>query len=121
MDLKYLRIGNKGTEDEYILFQAVKDCILKDYLIHDDTFDADGEISNKLRHMYRFNRSVKVKAGEYVALYVKKEGDYCVGTIGKIKPTPCHIFYWGLDVDVFNDNGDHLYLLKIDETSKSFV
>ena len=118
MNLEFQRLGKKGEDDEYILFHANEDCNLRDYLVHDDTFNADGEISNKLRHMYRFNRTVIAKKGEYVALYVKQKGVYTKGTIGS---SICHLFYWGLDVSVFNNAGDHLYLLRIAETSKSFV
>lgn len=118
MNLEFKAIGKKGEDDEFILFYAKETCNLKNYLIHDDTFDADGELSNKLRHMYRFNRSITVKKGEYVALYVKRTGDYKVNSYLK---SYCHIFYWGLDVSVFNNVGDHLYLLKIEDSSKSFV
>lgn len=115
MNLNFLKIVKKGEEDEYILFKASAYCNLKNYLVHDNTFDADGELSNKLRHMYRFNRNVSVNADEYVALYVKKKGTY---TKGKYGEAVCHIFYWGLDVSVFNSDGDHLYLLKIAETKR---
>ena len=119
MNLSFVEIAKKGKDDEYILFYAQEDCNLKNYLLHDDTFNADGELSNKLRHMYRFNRNVVAKKGEYVAVYVKKEGNYVKGTYNKT--SVCHIFYWGLDVSVFNEEGDHLYLLRIAETSKSII
>ena len=115
MNLNYVKIGKKGEDEEYILFKASNDCYLKNYLVHDNTFDADGDLSNKLRHMYRFNRNLTIKAGEYVALYVKKKGEYKIGTYDN---AVCHLFYWGLDVSVFNADGDHLYLLKIDETKR---
>lgn len=114
MDLKFIQIGNKGKDDEFILFQAINDCNLRDYLVHDNTFDADGELSNKLRHMYRFNRSVVAKKNEYVAIKVKQSGKYVMGTYSKT--SPCHIFYWGVDHDIFNKDGDKLYLLRIAET-----
>ncbi len=43
MDLKFIQIGNKGRDDEFILFQAINDCNLRDYLVHDNTFGDDGE------------------------------------------------------------------------------
>jgi len=118
MNLEFKRIGKKGEDDEYVLFYANEECNLCDYLVHDDTFNADGELSNKLRHMFRFNRNVVAKKGEYVALYVKRAGSYSKGAIGT---SVCHLFYWGLGVSVFNNAEDHLYLLKIAECSKSFV
>lgn len=121
MNLVFKKIENKGTEEEYLLFRAEKDCNLSNYLLHDDTFNADGELSNKLRHMYRFPRSVKVAKDEYVKLYIKKKGKYRLGEYGFLKQSPCHIFYWGLDTSVFNEDGDHLYLLRIAETSTSLV
>lgn len=114
MNLKFQKIGNKGKEDEYILFYAEDNCSLHNYLIHDDTFDSDGEISNILRHMYRFP-CISVKPGEYVALYTKKIGHYVSGTYGT---NPCHILYWGTNTSVFNQDGDNLYLLLIGETTK---
>lgn len=118
MNLVFKAIGRKGTDDEFILFYANEDCNLRNYLLHDDTFDADGELSNKLRHMYRFPKLILAKKGEYVAVYVKKKGSY---KVSPYEGSRCHIFYWGLDVSVFNEDGDHLYLLRIAETSKSFV
>ena len=122
MNLKFKGIHNKGTDNEFLLFYAEGNCNLRDYLLHDDTFNSDGELSNKLRHMYRFQRSVVVKKDEYVALYVKQEGAYKLGTVKINNATfPCHIFYWGLTNNIFNDNGDHLYLLRIAETSTALV
>lgn len=119
MDLNYVRIDKRGTGDEYILFKASEDCQLHDFLIHDDTFDSEGDLSNKLRHMYRFPR-LNVKKGEYVALYVKTSGKYF---LGKYKSAlkiehPCHILHWGANANIFNQDGDHLYLLKIAETDR---
>lgn len=118
MNLKFKKIGNKGKDDEYILFYAEMNVSLHNYLIHDDTFDSDGEISNKLRHMYRFPR-IEVKAGQYVALYTQKTGLYNLGsyTSGSIK-YDCHIFYWGTNTSIFNQDGDNLYLLLISQTAK---
>lgn len=110
----FKEIANRGKDDEFILFYAQDDCNLRDYLVHDDTFNADGELSNKLRHMYRFNRNIIAKKGEYVVLYVKKEGNYSPGTYKKT--FACHIFYWGVDHEIFNAEGDRLYLLRIAET-----
>lgn len=118
MNLKFVRIGNKGEEKEFILFHAVDDCNLHNYLIHDDTFDSDGELSNKLRHMYRFP-SVSVKKGEYVALYVKESGQYSKGTYKK--EHPCHILYWGASTNIFNQDGDNLYLLAIAQTNRIII
>ena len=114
MNLKFQKIGEKGKEDEYILFYAEGDCLLHNYLIHDDTFDSDGDMSNKLRHMYRFPL-ISVKSGQYVALYTKKTGSYNLGTYG---PAPCHILYWGTNTSIFNQDGDNLYLLLISQTAK---
>lgn len=115
MNLKFKKIGNKGKDNEYILFYAEGDVSLHNYLIHDDTFDSDGDISNKLRHMYRFPR-ISVKVGQYVALYTKKTGRYVLGNCGT---TPCHIFYWGTNTSIFNQDGDTLYLLLISQTAKA--
>lgn len=121
MNLKFQKIGEKGKEDEYILFYAEDDCFLHNYLIHDDTFDADGDISNKLRHMYRFPY-ISIKKGQFVALYTQKEGQYNLGsyTHNYIK-YDCHIFYWGTNTSVFNQEGDNLYLLLISQTTKVII
>jgi len=117
MNLKIVNIGNKGKEDEYILFYAEGGCQLHNYLIHDDTFDKEGELSNILRHMYRFPRK-SLKKGEYAALYTKKKGLPEQGTYNKI---PCYIMYWGTNSDIFNDAGDNIYLLLINETQKVVI
>lgn len=115
MDLKFKKIDNKGKDNEYILMQAMDGCNVHDYLIHDDTFDQDGELSNKLRHMYRFPCQ-EVNKGDYIALFVKKSGKYKLGTT--TNNYPCHYFYWGANTDIFNEDGDNLYLLKIGQTVK---
>ena len=84
MNLKFQKIGEKGKEDEYILFYAEDDCFLHNYLIHDDTFDADGDIFNKLRHMYRVPH-LSVKKGQSVALSTQKPASSPLGTYKQAK------------------------------------
>lgn len=121
MNLKFRKIGKKGQKDEYILFYAEDDCFLHDYLIHDNTFDADGDISNKLRHMFRFPH-LSVKKGQYVALYTQKGGQYNLGSCThNSKRYDCHMFYWGANTNVFNQEGDNLYLLLISQTTKVII
>lgn len=114
MDLKFVKIDKKETDDEYIMFKATEDCQLHDYLIHDDTFDSEGELSNKLRHMYRFPKLL-VKKGEYVVLFVKKQGKYKKATQGA---NQFHFLYWGTNTNIFNQDGDKLYLLLIAQTNR---
>lgn len=113
--MKNLTIKNTGDkETEHFHFTATEDCNLGHYMVADNTFDAMGEPSNKLRHMFAFP-SYAVKKGDMIVLWSK------VGRINVGKTTagnPQHNFFWNLNEHVWNVTGDTAHLIDV-RSSKS--
>jgi len=100
MGLKIKNIVDKGKlKTEAVLLYATSPVELGHYAIIDQTFDAEGNISNVYPHFYRFP-AMTVKKGEAVVLWTKK-GDY------EVKKTPegrtVHHFYWGSKAAIWNN------------------
>lgn len=109
MKLKIVDVKSKGDFDkEYVLLQATADCNLKDYMICDETYDADGK-SNLNRHSYWFPDR-PVKKDDFVSIWTKT-GKNAVGKIDGDKPL--HRFYWNLKGAVWNNSGDVAHLVEI--------
>ena len=70
-----------------------------------------------MRHPYWFPDQ-KVKKGDTVVLYTRK-GTYNTKT--KSNGTTSHFFYWGLNNNVWNDEGDIALLFHIDNWQASKV
>lgn len=120
MELQIIEIREASTEDERIFMKATEKCNLSNYLIYDETFDAEGNPSNLLPHMYRFP-NIEVEKGDRVSLRTQhKNRKYSKGTLGDNK-TPCHYLYWGLDTNIFNNDGDTVHLIKIANEQKKNV
>ena len=120
MELQIISIRDASTENERILMKAAAKSNLSNYLIYDETFDAEGNPSNLLPHMYRLPNIV-VEEGDYVSLRTQhKNRKYSKGTLGDNK-TPCHYLYWGLDTNIFNNDGDTVHLIKIAGEQKKNV
>lgn len=110
MNLEIESVVGNGTDNEYVKLHALADCNLNEYVLFDSTFDENGCISNKHRHMCVFPK-VDISEGDYVLLYTK-EGEY-----HKFKNhagSVTHNFYWGLKCHVWNDDGDTVHLIHYD-------
>lgn len=106
--------GQVDAPNEYLMLLALDDCDLSSYAGADNTYDASGSASNKVRHTFFFP-SKQVKKGEWVALYTKS-GKYNLGKTTSEKPLHC--FYWGLTNAVWNDSRDIAHLLEISGVKK---
>lgn len=98
-------------ENEYIRISVEEDCWLDDFLIMDNTYNDEGGISNKSRHVYQFPLH-KVWAGEIVYLYTKKGKNVVPDSDKKDRTLR---FYWGLGRSIWNIDGDTVHLIKIDK------
>ncbi|MBP1205236.1 hypothetical protein JOD97_003278 [Duganella sp. 1411] len=104
-------VKNSGNKDsEYVFFQVTENCDLGHFIIADNTFDLQGLLSNKLRHVYAFPRHV-VKKGEYVMLHTH-EGRNDIIPASALSGT-VHNFYWNLKEHVWNKTGDSAHFLDI--------
>lgn len=117
MNLKVIGIRNAGESNERLLIRVTKDCNLRGYMIIDNTYEENGELSNVNRHVYVFP-DYKVIEGNIIRLYTRRgknmETD---GTFGKTEKIRYYNFYWGFDdgCTVWNKVGDTPYILHYDE------
>ena len=109
MKMEIVSVHEKGNRNqEYVEMKVLEQCDLKYYILADTTYTSENSISNKLRHMYWFAAKEAAK-GDYVFLYSGK------GTNKSYKNkagTTTHVFYWGLDSAVWNDDGDGAILFE---------
>ena len=70
--------------------------------------------------MYRFG-SLEVRKGDYVAVYTKGKQGYTKSTMKTPKDAPLHIIKRGLDINIFNQEGDTAYLVQINAEDKGIV
>jgi len=110
MKLQIVKIHNHGDQlEEYVQIKVLADCDLSHYLITDNTYAADGKISNKLRHPYWF-LSQTVRAGDFVFLYTRRGTD----TSWKNQAgSTTYARFWGLREPVWNDTGDCAVLFEL--------
>ena len=102
--------GNKATE--YVKFFATEDCNLGHFVIVDNTYDAQGNPSNKLRHFYAFPNH-PVKKDDMIVLWTRKGTNDVVTKNQTHKPQ--HNFFWNLNEHVWNVTGDEVHLLDVRE------
>ena len=109
LNMKIKRIdNNKGKE--YILFYALKGTCLHDYAIYDTTYNEKGDISNKWPHFYRFPKGKIMEEDGYVCLYTDNST-----TQAYIEGHPIKTFHMGLQGNIFNEEGDRIYLIKVSD------
>lgn len=111
MDLKLVTIADSGNDKERLIMKAVRACNLNEYIVLDTTYDEDGIVSNKHRHVY-IMPDINVNEGDFIWLYTKK-GTY--HTHNNKSKTITHNIYWGLDIHVWNNDGDKAYLIHYDD------
>lgn len=111
------KVGKNTNEKERILFYATAGTNLNDYAVYDTTYDENGNISNKLRHFYRFPANEIMKEDGYVCLFVDNSNSFATMNGQRIKT-----FHMNLENEtIFNKDLDKVYLIKIAETQKKSV
>lgn len=111
MDLKIREVLDRKTDNERLVLDVIKDCRLGRYVVLDTTYDNEGNVSNKNRHVYLFPTQA-LKKGDLVVLYSKKGEN---STIENKNGSISYFYYWGLDSTVWNNEGDEALLLHIDD------
>lgn len=110
MNVKIRKTVDHGHSDERIILDVLEDEEIGNYMILDTTY-AEGDVSNKVRHPYWFPDQ-QVKKGDIVVLYTNK-GPF--STIKNSDGSTSYFFHWGLDSNVWNNDGDCALLVHIDE------
>lgn len=117
MDIKIRGVLERKTNNERLVLDVINDCRLGRFAVIDTTYDDEGKVSNKNRHVYLFNTQA-VKKGDIVVLYSKKgEDDSTKNNNGSIS----YFYFWGLDSTVWNNEGDVALLLHIDDFERKTV
>lgn len=68
MDVKISGILDQGTDKERLVLKVLRNCNMNEYVVFDTTFDENGVVSNKHRHLYVFPQ-IDVKVNNTVVLY----------------------------------------------------
>lgn len=121
MCLEIIEINNssEAPEKEYVQLNVTENTNLSNYILMDNTFGNNGEISNLHRHIYKFP-NISVKKGDLILV--------CSGK-GKnsSKPHPAdntvkvYILYCNLDSFIWNDVYDTAYIYEIKPISKKSI
>ncbi len=112
MKLKMSQIIDRGTlASEKVLMEVLEDTNLINYILKDTTYLRSNVISNTWVHTYEFLKQT-VNKGDKVILFTG-EG------LNKEKQLPNgsteYTYYWGLDICVWNNDGDAAVLYEISD------
>lgn len=112
MNLVITNIYNENLQTERVVLTAQAACNLNSFVLFDTTYDEEGNVTNKERHLKAFP-SINLKRGDTVTLYTKV-GRNVIPTANVFAPVN-YIIFWGLDHKVWNNAGDRAYLLHYDD------
>lgn len=115
MNLKLIEVQYAGDiEKECVVIITKEDDDLNKYMVVDNTYNNEGEPSNKHRHLYKFQfPKSDVKKGDFVVLY-SKEGENIVKphSSGNCQQ---HYIFWNSQNPIWNKDGDRCHLIRIEE------
>lgn len=107
---------DKNNDKEYVLFRVEEDCNLWPFILFDATYDENGHSSNLLRHSFIFP-SQNVSKGDFVIVNTAAgKNTHFKNRAG----TKTWVYYWGLDVNVWNNKGDEALLVKAAEYKRYY-
>ena len=109
MDVNINSIVDHGHNSERIILDVVTDTDIGKYMVLDTTYTASGSVSNKVRHPYWFPDQ-PVKKGDTIILYTKRGSG---GSVKDANGSVTYSYYWGLDSNIWNDDGDYALLMYI--------
>ena len=111
MELKLIKIKDAQTDDERVVIKALSTCNINSYILFATTYEANGIVSNKFRHLFIFPDLV-LEEGDFIWLYTKP-GVY--GTHTNTSGTKTHKLYWGVQSHIWNNDDDKAYLMHYDD------
>lgn len=112
MNLVITNIYNEDLQTERVVLTAQRACNLSRFLLFDSTYDEDGHVTNKERHLKLFPPII-LKRGDMVTLYTKR-GRNNIPAANPGAPVN-YILFWGLNHKVWNNAGDRAYLFHFDD------
>jgi hypothetical protein len=124
MDLQIINIFDHEDKAEHVTFSVINDTNLKNFIVLDDTFNAEGKLSNKERHPFWFP-DWEVQSYDQVRLYTGAGNNKTLLMIRDGKPVHfagrqlnVHHIFWNLKSSVWNKNGDEAFLIAIEDFEK---
>lgn len=118
MDLKILGVYDANTDNERLTLSVVNDCNVSNYIVMDTTYDDEREEKNVWRHALTLP-DLEVKKGDQVKIYTRKGTNRSVlSNSGKCF---IHFVYWGLNVHIWNKDGDIAYLFEISDCENKTI
>lgn len=109
MELKIRNVDRK--DPERVILQVDETCNVWPYILFDTTYDEKGNPTNLNRHSFIFPNK-NVMKGDFIAIYTGKGETKEYRNQGG---TTTHVFYWGLDSNVWNNEQDSALLVKVEE------
>ena len=117
-DFLFVRVDRKPQKtNECIVFRMLEDSNLSRYILFDNTYDEDGNVSNINRHNFIFP-NLNVNKGDFIRIYTKK-GER--NAFSNKSHTTTYELYWGFDEEytIWNNPSDVAVIIKI-ESGQSF-
>lgn len=110
MKLKIAGVYHHGDlNKEHVVLNVLEDCNLSAYVLMDTTYDKEGKVSNKHRHV-KWLPALQAKKGHKVSIWTKKGTDQ--SSTAEDEST-WHRVYWNMNTSVWNSDGDVAVLLQI--------
>lgn len=111
-EFQFFKIVREPKENEHIVFRVLEDCNLSRFILMDNSYDEDGNVSNVHRHSFVLP-NMNVGKGDFLRVYSHK-GE-TKSFINKSQ-TITHEIYWGFEeeVSIWNNDVDKAYIYKID-------
>ena len=115
MDMKefqFFKLVRVPKEKERIVFRVLEDCNLSRFILMDNSYDEDGNVSNVHRHSFVLP-NMNVSKGDFLRVYTHK-GE--AKSFTNKSQTITHEIYWGFksEVSIWNKDVDKAYIYKID-------
>lgn len=113
MQVRITRIDRGSLDQEKVVIEALEDCNLGRYILFDTTYDENGIISNKHRHLFVFS-NLDILKDDFVVLYTrqKREGDF--DHFRNKRGSTTYNIFWDLGEQIWNNAGDKAYLVHYD-------
>lgn len=116
MEVEIIGVADKGNLDkERLVIKVVQQCNLAWLIVMDNTYDEEGRLSNKWRHVYVMPK-IMANEGDYIWLYTKKGN---ILTRDNTSGTKTYELFWGLDQTLWNQDEDYAHVVRyVDSQSK---
>ena len=114
MKIRINKIDKEDLNKERVLLEVLEDCNTSHYLLFDNTYNSEGILSNRHRHVYFFG-ALEVKKGDYISLFTRNKRNGDIDRFVNKRGTYTYQLFWGIEHEIWNNTGDMAYLLHYDD------